>query len=93
MTLVGIVGHFFVEVVGQKRCRGGSRETRYYQRVPSSQYASIQDRKEVKMTAYCMKCKRTREIKTPTRVTMSNGRNAVRGSCPTCGTKMFKFVK
>jgi len=45
------------------------------------------------MTAYCMKCKREREIKNPQKTTMSNGRNAVRGTCPVCGTKMFKFVK
>ena len=45
------------------------------------------------MTAYCMKCRAKREIKNPQKVTMSNGRNAVRGTCPVCRTKMFKFVK
>ena len=45
------------------------------------------------MTAYCMKCKHEREIKNPQKTRMSNGRNAVRGSCPVCGTTMFKFVK
>jgi RNase P subunit RPR2 len=45
------------------------------------------------MTAYCMKCKQEREIKNSEKVKMSNGRNAVKGICSTCGTKMFKFVK
>jgi hypothetical protein len=30
-------------------------------------------------------------IKNPKRVTMSNGRPAVKGTCPDCGTKMFKI--
>jgi hypothetical protein len=40
-----------------------------------------------------MKCKWQREIKNPQKVMMTNGRNAVKGVCPVCGTKMFKFVK
>ncbi len=45
------------------------------------------------MTAYCMKCKQERDMKAPQKVKMPNGRNAVKGICPVCGTKMFKFVK
>jgi len=44
------------------------------------------------MQAYCMKCRAKREIKNPQNVVMRNGRKAVRGICPVCGTKMFKFV-
>jgi hypothetical protein len=41
--------------------------------------------------AYCMKCKTQREMQNPTQVTMKNGRPATQGTCPTCGTKMFKI--
>lgn len=42
--------------------------------------------------AYCMKCKAERVIQNVTIVTMKNGRPAANGSCPVCGTKMFKFL-
>jgi len=42
--------------------------------------------------AYCMKCKRTREMQNPQTVTMKNGRKAQKGTCTVCGTKMFKIM-
>ena len=45
------------------------------------------------MNAYCLKCKRQREMKAPTPVTMKNGKPAASGACPVCGTKMFKIGK
>ena len=45
------------------------------------------------MEAYCVKCKKQREMKNTTEVTLKNGRKAVTGTCAVCGTKMFKFVK
>ncbi len=41
--------------------------------------------------AYCVKCKAKQEMKDPEQITMKNGRPATRGSCPSCGTKMFKI--
>jgi hypothetical protein len=41
--------------------------------------------------AYCVKCKEKREIKNPAQITMKNGRPAVQGECPICGTKLFKI--
>jgi DNA-directed RNA polymerase subunit RPC12/RpoP len=41
--------------------------------------------------AYCVKCKKKVEIKNPQNVTLKNKRPAVRGVCPTCGTKVFKI--
>lgn len=43
------------------------------------------------MEAYCMKCKAKKEMKNPTPVTMKNGKPATEGTCPDCGTKMFKI--
>jgi hypothetical protein len=42
--------------------------------------------------AYCMKCKTERVVKDAQVVTTKNGRRAAQGVCPTCGTKMFKFL-
>ena len=44
-------------------------------------------------TAYCMKCRKKVEIKQPRQVVMRNGRPAVSGTCPYCGTKVFKIGK
>jgi len=42
---------------------------------------------------YCVKEKKKIEIKDPEQVTMKNGRPAVKGTCPDCGTKVFKIGK
>jgi Domain of unknown function (DUF5679) len=42
-------------------------------------------------TAYCVKCKAKREIKNPQSVTMKNGKKAQQGTCPVCGTKLFRI--
>ena len=45
------------------------------------------------MKAYCMKCRSTKEMKNPKSVTMKNGSPATQGTCPACGTKMFRIGK
>ena len=44
-------------------------------------------------TAYCVKCRTKREIKDPQEVTLKNGRPAVKGNCPECGTNVFRIGK
>lgn len=41
--------------------------------------------------AYCVKCKKKVEVKNPQQVTMKNKRKATKGSCPDCGTKVFRI--
>jgi len=45
---------------------------------------------------YCVKCKAKREIKDPKEVSMQGKggktRRAMTGTCPTCGTKMFRIM-
>ena len=41
--------------------------------------------------AYCVKGKGKKEVQDPEQVTMKNGRIALKGTCPDCGTKMFKI--
>ena len=44
------------------------------------------------MTAgFCVKCKAKREIKDAKNITMKNGKKAVQGVCPVCGTKIFRI--
>ncbi len=46
--------------------------------------------------AYCVKCKKKREMKDPEEVTMKGKggtkRAAMKGTCPVCGTKMFRIL-
>ncbi len=42
--------------------------------------------------AYCVKCKAKREMKDSSEVVMKNQRKALKGTCPTCGTGMFKIL-
>lgn len=41
---------------------------------------------------YCVKCKAKKEISDAVEETMKNGRKAIKGKCPTCGTVMFKIL-
>jgi len=41
---------------------------------------------------YCVKCKAKKEIVDGIEETMKNGRKAIKGKCPTCGTVMFKIL-
>ena len=41
--------------------------------------------------AYCVKCRTKREIKDPVEVTLKNGRPAMKGVCPVCGTGLFRI--
>ncbi|MFM8526641.1 MAG: DUF5679 domain-containing protein [bacterium] len=46
------------------------------------------------VTGYCVKCrKKGVEIQGATQVTMKNGKPAVQGTCPDCGTKIFRIGK
>ena len=41
--------------------------------------------------AYCVKCKGKVEVKAPVKVKMKNGKPATKGTCPKCGTKVFRI--
>ena len=41
---------------------------------------------------YCVKCKAKKEIMEAMEVTTKNGRKAIKGKCPTCGTVMYKIL-
>ena len=45
------------------------------------------------MEAYCLKDRMKVEIANPVAITMKNGKPATQGTCPTCGTKVFKIGK
>ncbi len=45
------------------------------------------------VTGYCLKDKKNVEIKNPQNITMKNGKPAITGTCPSCGTKIFKIGK
>jgi len=46
--------------------------------------------------AYCVRCKKNIEIKDPKPYEMKGirgTRNAIKGVCPDCGTKVFRIIK
>ncbi len=42
--------------------------------------------------AYCVKCKAKRQMSDAKEVTMKNGRKAMKGKCPKCGTGMYRIM-
>lgn len=46
----------------------------------------------VRVEAYCVKCKAKREMNDASEVTMKNGRKAMKGKCPECGTGMYRIL-
>ncbi len=43
-------------------------------------------------TGYCVKCKAKKIIANAKKVTMKNKRQALKGSCPDCGTGMYRIL-
>ena len=41
--------------------------------------------------AYCVKCRKKVEMANAQQVTMKNGKKAMKGACPKCGTKVFRI--
>ena len=52
--------------------------------------------KKEETIAYCVKCRAKREMEGPKEVTMKGKggtkRRAMTGTCPECGTKMFRIL-
>jgi len=46
---------------------------------------------ELMAQAYCVKDKMKVEVVNPQMITMKNGKPALQGTCPKCGTKVFKI--
>lgn len=46
---------------------------------------------DLMVEAYCVKCRAKREMKNPQKVTMKNGKPATKGTCPKCGTGMYRI--
>ena len=44
------------------------------------------------LLAYCARCRAKQPIQDPEPAATKDGRPAVRGTCPECGAKMFRFV-
>ncbi len=45
------------------------------------------------LLAYCVKCKAKRQMQDGEKVTMKNGRPAMKGKCPECGTGLYRILK
>ncbi|MFA5926880.1 MAG: DUF5679 domain-containing protein [Patescibacteria group bacterium] len=45
------------------------------------------------MQAYCVKCRKKVDVSNAQEITMKNGKPAIQGTCPACGTKVFRIGK
>jgi hypothetical protein len=52
----------------------------------------VPDGNNLMAEGYCVKCKAKKEIANGVEEVMKNGRKAIKGKCPTCGTVMFKIL-
>ena len=48
--------------------------------------------RKTKTDAYCIKCKSKRQMQDGQKVTMKNGRPAMKGKCPECGTGLHRIL-
>jgi len=46
---------------------------------------------DIMVEAYCVKCNAKKNIKKPENITTKNGKPAIVGVCPTCGTKLYRM--
>jgi len=56
---------------------------------------NVQGRSMLMVEMFCVKCKEKKTVPddSVTKEKTAKGRNMIRAVCPTCGTKMVKFVK
>lgn len=47
---------------------------------------------EIVFEAYCVKCRQKRTMENPKETVTKNGRSALEGNCPICGTRLFRFI-
>jgi len=55
-------------------------------------YALEENGEPPRAEAYCVKCKKKVEMKSPQHITMKNGRPGLKGTCSNCGTGVFTIV-
>jgi hypothetical protein len=64
-----------------------------YSTITGTDGARCARKERVMAEGYCVKERKKVEIKDPQQITMKNGRPAIQGTCPDCGTKIFKIGK
>lgn len=75
-----------------KKSRSGSKKSKSGSKKSKSRSGSKKSKMADDMCR-CMKCKKGVKPAGATKKTLPNGRKALTGTCPVCGTKVFKFCK
>ena len=60
---------------------------------PSEAASEPAEGEMAEIEGYCVRCRARRPIQNPEPTVTERGQHAVRGTCPVCGTTMFRFVK
>jgi len=54
-------------------------------------YLNVRGGESYMASMYCVKCRAKRDVDNPEKVTMKNGKPALKAKCPVCGTGMYKI--
>lgn len=68
-----------------------SADARNFKFVITHQKFLAKGGEEIMAQMYCVKCRAKRDDPNAQKVTMKNGKPALKGKCPTCGTGMYKI--
>jgi len=52
----------------------------------------VTQKNQINQEGYCVRCKKKQVIQDAENVVMKNGRKAIRGKCPECGTGMYRIM-
>lgn len=58
-----------------------------------AEFDSVKGGENNMASMYCVKCRAKREDPSAQAVTMKNGKPAMKGKCPVCGTGMYRIGK
>jgi len=59
---------------------------------PKAVETTVEAEGDIAAEAYCVKCRQRRMIQGARKVITQKGRHALEGTCPVCGTKLFRFI-
>ena len=84
-----LVSGMETETPPRKRPPGRPKEKRAYER----RRPFLTGERQSDTEGLCLRCRAYRELAGPQRVTLPNGRSALRGTCPACGAPMMLIIK
>lgn len=80
------------EAQEEHETEGGEQQVKVDQPPPAASVEKAEATQQEGVEAYCVKCKQKRSMQGARKITTKNGRSALEGICPVCGTRLFRFI-